>query len=71
MAGELLVLNAGSSSIKFGVFDTDMDQVLSGNASEIGGARLILDIPDHGAALDAILAKLSARGIAWYTAGRN
>jgi len=67
-AGELLVVNAGSSSIKFEVFDEALDEVLSGSASEIGGAaqlqiggaRLDLDMPDHGAAMDAILAKLCA-----------
>ncbi len=67
----ILVLNAGSSSIKFAVFDADLEQKLVGSATEIGGtSRLEIDgqgepatLPDHKAALAAILAALKARGI--------
>ncbi len=68
----ILVLNAGSSSIKFALFDDDLNERLSGIAEAIGGAsRLRIgdethDCPliDHRAALQAILASLEARGIA-------
>lgn len=68
---DLLVLNAGSSSIKFAVFDPDLNARLSGIASEIGGASVLAignetantTMPNHGAALTAILAALDARGI--------
>jgi acetate kinase len=33
----LLVVNAGSSSIKIAVFDDDLGQVVSGSVTEIGG----------------------------------
>ncbi|MFC6686974.1 acetate/propionate family kinase [Jhaorihella thermophila] len=70
--GNILVLNAGSSSIKFALFDADLTQCLSGMAEAIGGAsRLrvgeeVTETPfiDHRAALRAILAALEARGIA-------
>lgn len=68
--GAILVFNAGSSSIKFAVFDHTMSEVVSGMADAIGGAsRLkigttILDTPfiDHRAALVAILKALSDAG---------
>lgn len=68
---DLLVLNAGSSSIKFAVFDPALNARLSGIASEIGGASVLAigneaankTMPNHGAALTAILAALDARGI--------
>jgi acetate kinase len=73
MSDALLVINAGSSSIKFAVFDEALNQALSGMASEIGssdGARLTVGeelhaaaMPDHAAALSAILKSLKARGI--------
>ncbi|WP_136442122.1 acetate/propionate family kinase [Pacificoceanicola onchidii] len=70
----ILVLNAGSSSIKFALFDTKdeaMPEVLSGMAEAIGGASRLRvdgeakDLPmiDHRAALTAILAALDTRGI--------
>lgn len=67
----ILVLNAGSSSIKFAVFDGQLDERLSGIAEAIGGAsRLRIggesrDLPliDHRAALQAILADLAAHGV--------
>lgn len=60
----ILVLNAGSSSIKFGVFDEALTEVQSGAALEIGGASSFVEdgvsrdmtLADHDAALDAILA---------------
>lgn len=68
---ELLVLNAGSSSIKFAVFDTALHERLAGMASEIGGASVLtisgqsthLPMPDHKSALSAILAALKSHGI--------
>lgn len=67
----VLVVNAGSSSIKVALFTTDLDLHLSGVADAIGGeARLqlgemetTLALPDHRAALAAILDALAARGI--------
>ena len=66
----ILVLNAGSSSIKFAVFDGALDEKLSGIAEAIGGASRLrvagttLETPliDHRAALRAILAALSEHG---------
>ncbi|TMV06809.1 acetate kinase [Ruegeria sediminis] len=66
----ILVVNAGSSSIKIELFGRDLTPVLSGSVSEIGGdARLKLgdgkgpvEAPDHAAALDALLKGLDARG---------
>lgn len=68
--GDILVLNAGSSSIKFAVFDAGMIRRHTGVA-EIGaasclrfdGARDDLPLADHGAALSAILARLDAAGV--------
>ena len=67
----VLILNAGSSSIKFAVFDSAFEEHVQGLADGIGGAsRLIVDgaeteIPfiDHKAALSAILNALADRGI--------
>ena len=39
--GDILVLNAGSSSIKFAVFDSDLNEKTSGIAAEIGGASFL------------------------------
>ena len=71
----ILVLNTGSSSIKFSLFDATLAEALSGIAEEIGGAaRLTVagvaqdqPLPDHAAALSAIFAALEARGIALAT----
>ena len=68
---DILVLNAGSSSIKFAVFSPDLSRKLSGSATEIGGASQIeiddrtepATLPDHTAALAAILSALKSRGI--------
>lgn len=67
----VLVLNAGSSSVKFGVFATDLSEVLTGRVTEIGGeARLEVGgktqacaAADHHAALAAVLTALAAAGI--------
>ena len=71
METRLLVLNAGSSSIKFAVFRDDLSEVVSGLAEGIGGAaRLRITgaeaqaaFTDHAGALAAILAALEARGL--------
>ncbi len=68
----VLVLNAGSSSIKLTLFDTDLTLRLSGMADGIGGASRLrlgtesqaLDLPDHTAALEAVLLGLAKRGVA-------
>lgn len=70
--GDILVLNAGSSSIKFAVFDPDLTLVTNGIAAEIGVAGFLridgkdeaCPLPDHRAALACILDALAARGIA-------
>jgi acetate kinase len=69
--GPVLVLNAGSSSIKFAVFDSTLAMSVSGMAEGIGGAsRLtiqdeVVNAPfiDHRAALTAVLRALKDRGI--------
>ena len=71
MSGEILVLNAGSSSIKFAVFDDGLEARIAGIAAEIGGggflevdgARERLPLVDHEAALKAILAALAEAGV--------
>ena len=58
----LLVLNAGSSSIKFAIFDEELTEVISGLAEGIGGASRLKvgseirqgPFIDHRAALNAI-----------------
>src|SRR6056297_1990594 len=70
-APAVLVLNAGSSSIKFALFDDTLSETLSGMAEAIGGASKLrvgddtrdVALPDHAAALRAILAALAERGI--------
>jgi acetate kinase len=70
-SGDLvLVLNAGSSSIKFAVFDGGLAERLSGIADGIGGAGLLkIDghasahaLPDHATALKSILQELDNHG---------
>lgn len=66
----ILVVNAGSSSIKVALFDADLTRILSATATEIGGASRLetgsdteeIALPDHEAALDAILDRLARRG---------
>ncbi|CTQ65725.1 acetate/propionate family kinase [Roseibium alexandrii] len=74
--GGILVLNSGSSSIKFALFDESLDETLSGSATEIGGASDLkisskdlvtkeasADLPDHAAALRAILNTVQTEGV--------
>ena len=71
-AKNILVLNAGSSSIKFAVFDTDLNEKISGIAEGIGGSSTLkidgeeLQSPfiDHQSALKAVLKALDQRGYA-------
>ncbi len=72
----ILVLNSGSSSLKFAVQDVARrEPLLSGLAERLGGTEPVvtfkdaqgkraqpLAAADHGAALDAVLAELAARG---------
>jgi acetate kinase len=67
----ILVLNSGSSSVKFGVFGDDLGEVHSGRVTEIGGRamlaaggrRVACVAPDHRAALAAVFAELERAGI--------
>lgn len=66
----VLVLNAGSSSIKFAIFDGQLVQVLTGIADGIGGSGTLRlgdvksaqDFPSHATALYAILQSLDNKG---------
>ena len=66
----ILVLNAGSSSIKFAVFDSDLNETISGIAEGIGGASCLkiagkdtqTPFIDHAAALKAVLSALQTAG---------
>ncbi|MEM9032791.1 MAG: acetate kinase, partial [Pseudomonadota bacterium] len=67
----ILVVNAGSSSVKVALFAPDLGRVLAGAATEIGGSSAALNIDgeardltmdDHATALEAILDALEARG---------
>ncbi len=68
---DILVLNAGSSSIKFAVFDGAMAETHRGIAAGIGGKSFLetdgnrRDLPliDHRAALTAVLAALGNAGV--------
>ena len=67
----LLVVNAGSSSIKLAVFDADLRAVLAGSVAEIGGAgRLTVGAvaqdcaaADHQAALALVFQAMAAQGV--------
>ncbi|GGH33837.1 acetate kinase [Cribrihabitans marinus] len=69
--GSILVVNAGSSSIKVAVFDDGLRATLSGAVTGIGGRGEIrlgtdtraADLPDHTAALAALLEALAGQGI--------
>ncbi len=71
ITGTILVLNAGSSSIKFALFDDALNEQASGLAAGIGGqsflevdgARSELPLIDHRAALKAVLEALTQRGL--------
>ncbi|MDJ1007383.1 MAG: acetate kinase [Paracoccaceae bacterium] len=66
----ILIVNAGSSSIKIELFDADLASLLTGAVAGIGGAGTLafddasepVEAPDHGAALDRLLAGLARRG---------
>ncbi|UTS81687.1 acetate/propionate family kinase [Phaeobacter piscinae] len=69
---DILVLNAGSSSIKFAIFDADLTQRIAGLAEGIGTPQSRLRIADtssdsqfltHAEALAAILAALPKHGL--------
>ena len=68
---DILVLNSGSSSIKFALFGADLSKKTSGSATEIGGAsslvlngtRQDVQLSSHVAALEAILAALAETGV--------
>lgn len=67
----ILVVNAGSSSIKVEVFDMALTSVIAGQVSEIGGAAQMklrgteqaIDAPDHHAALRHLLDGLAGQGL--------
>lgn len=69
-SGDILVLNAGSSSIKFALFDHDLVEKHAGLTAQIGGAgTLTVDgqthtqsLPDHATALTCILKALKTLG---------
>jgi acetate kinase len=66
-----LVINAGSSSIKFALFYARLTQSVAGAVTEIGGAAELrvdgaaqrVEAPDHDAALGLILSALERRGV--------
>ena len=70
--GDILVLNAGSSSVKFAVFDGALNERHRGIAAGIGGASFLeidgkrtpTPLIDHKAALASVLAALDAVGVA-------
>jgi len=68
---DVLVINAGSSSIKAAVFSDGMTLRLSASVSEIGGAATLrirsttepVEAADHGAALSQLLAAFATQGM--------
>ncbi|TNC70384.1 acetate/propionate family kinase [Rubellimicrobium roseum] len=68
----ILVVNAGSSSVKVALFDDTLRERLRGSVTEIGGtgelalgpARQPVRAQDHGAALGFLLAMLRMQGLA-------
>jgi acetate kinase len=70
-SGDILVFNAGSSSIKFALFGGAFERKLAGLADAIGGdGRIFIGgrektahFADHAAALDIILGELEDHGI--------
>jgi acetate kinase len=68
----ILVVNAGSSSIKIEVFDRSLVSIAAGAVAEIGGAARLrlgagsvpVTAPDHQAALEQLLQGMAAKGIA-------
>ena len=71
MSGDILVLNAGSSSIKFAVFDDKLVERHRGLAAGIGGGSFLemdgtrdqMPFIDHTAALQAVLQRLETVGV--------
>ncbi len=67
----ILILNAGSSSIKVKVFDTELTEVLSGRVTEIGGRGQLIcgdrrdevSATNHANALDRMLRAIEEAGI--------
>jgi acetate kinase len=67
---DILVLNTGSSSVKFAVFNAQLQVRLTGSAEGIGGSgqlrlgtqKKALDLPDHNAALATVLDHLAQEG---------
>lgn len=67
---QILVLNAGSSSIKFAIFDAELVEKISGIAEDIGGSSCLRigdkkkeqPILDHKSALSMILKALETEG---------
>lgn len=69
----ILVINAGSSSIKVALFQPDLTEVMAGQVSGIGGPLAHIKLgtddkdiaaADHDTALRAILASIATQGIA-------
>lgn len=66
-----LVINAGSSSIKFALFDSGLARSLAGSVTEIGGAAELrlgdatspVSAADHDAALGVIFTALAQAGV--------
>ena len=67
----MLVVNAGSSSIKYALFDPDLTAVLEGVIEEIGTSRaahvteatkIAADVPDHSAGVSLLLEYLTEAG---------
>ena len=67
----VLVVNAGSSSVKIAVFGAGLGEIASGRVTEIGGAARVevgdlrggRVVPDHAAALAICLEALAERGL--------
>ncbi|MEM6305757.1 MAG: acetate kinase [Pseudomonadota bacterium] len=68
----ILVVNAGSSSIKIALFTPDLTEVVAGQVSGIGGSLAHIKLgeedrdiaaPDHDQALKAILESLTRQGV--------
>lgn len=72
MQKPLLVVNAGSSSIKLALFARDLSLIMTGSADalgpqaqlRLGDSRTSAPLHDHAAALAALLEALSAKGFA-------
>ena len=68
---DVLVLNVGSSSIKFVLFDAALQEHLRGGVDRLGPEAVLRigemrregPLPDHRAALDALLRGLADRGV--------